>query len=148
MKHLVRPGERFAFDLDVDMDLDLALTEDSLLLPIEEKGRGKLFYLSRNWLGEKDTPSSRLLLAGIIEALTDSGDSRQAFLLVEEAVESLASSHSCSLAWHKIVKLGFKVYVAARSAETYGLEVPEGVLLVNEGEIADLLIRYEVVTLC
>lgn len=161
MKHLVRPEEQFAIDLEI--------TQEVSLFPEAEKSRGKLFYLSRNWLGDKDTESSRRLLAGIIESLTNIGDSKQAFLLVEDAVESLDSTHSCALAWHKIVQLGLKVYVAAASLESRHIEIPAGlsgraaaggagvgvgvggsggIIPVNEGEIADLLITYEVVTLC
>ncbi len=133
----------------VENMLDLRIATELSLLSLDEgKGRPKLFYLSKNRIGEEDSPEARKLLADIIDGLTNAGNASTAFLLLGEAVKSLDEEHPCVWAWHKILQLEMNVYCASSSCELFEIDPPERVLCVSEAEIAELLLKYEVVTLC
>ncbi|NLF20625.1 MAG: hypothetical protein GX588_04360 [Clostridiaceae bacterium] len=132
---------RSEYLLDIDFSAEYALLQE------QEAKPAKLFYVSKPWVGAADSSEARLLLAKILEGLTDASNGNCAFLLLGEAVQALLPDAVCSLPVHKLLQLGIPVYVAKLSLEYLAVAAPDEAKVVADDEIAGLLLRYEVVTL-
>lgn len=126
---------------------DVSFSYEYQMLAEENSRGGKLIYIQKPYLGAKDTPEGRVSLAQVVSELATQEEFASPFLLVADACACLEENHPCYKDWTKLFQLEGLVYSQESCTSEEVKELCKDVKLVNEAQIAELLLHHEVLTL-
>lgn len=138
--------EEKKLELDTGFLYEVGYSEALLLHEDGEAYHGKLFLLSREYIGETKTEASEALLREITAGLFADGGKPLKFLFLGDGVKLLGREDYRGI-WERALMLGSELLAAASSADLFSAACPPETRLLTAEEIAYRLISHEVVTL-
>lgn len=141
-------GEQKADTLLLDEDMSCSIFYEKELLTAEDEkaGRGKLFYLTHSFAGEKKSPKNADFLQKLLLELAAEREKRLTFLLLREAAELVSEPFFADFS-KKASLLGHVIYLDAEADVELSEDLAEHIRRADAVEAAELLLEYDVVTL-